>query len=178
MTLYNNRRTMSRLILTIISLCLCASSFAQQQQQQQQEWNPHQGMRQFSPEAFNRKLEEFVKCEAELTPQECKNFFPLMHEMLNKQREINGKIQYTIGRGFKAKTEQDYEEIIAWVTDLEVESKKIEQTYYKKKFHSVLSWKKIHKVRTALQKFNMEALRRFAPQNRGWRQPNENQNNR
>lgn len=164
---------MSRLILIIISLCFSISSFAQQQQQ---EWASRQGIRQFSPEAFNRKLEEFVSCEAELTPQECKNFFPLMHEMLNKQREINGKIQYTIGLGFKAKTEKDYEEIITWVTDLEVESKRIEQTYYKKKFHAVLSWKKIHKVRTALQRFNMEALRRFAPQNRGWRQPNENQN--
>ncbi len=162
---------MRRLILIIITLCISATTFSQQQA----EWARHQEMRTFSPEEFNHRLEEFVKCEAELTPQECKKFFPLMHEMLNKQREINGKIQYTIGLGFKAKTEADYEKIIAWVTDLEVESKKIEQTYYKKKFHAVLTWKKIHKVRTALHKFNMEALRRFYPQdNRGWRRPNEN----
>ncbi len=160
---------MKRLLFIIICLCIGTTTFAQQQGNNGNQW-----VRPFSPEAFNQQLDAFVQKEAELTPQECQKFFPLMHEMMNKQREIGGKIQYTIGLGFSAKTEADYERIITWITDLEVESKKIEQTYYKKKFHTVLSWKKIHKVRTALQRFNMEALRHFSPQNnkRKWGYPN------
>ncbi len=160
---------MKRLFFIIICLCIGTIAFAQQDDKNSNPW-----VRPFSPEAFNQQLDAFVQKEADLTPQECQKFFPLMHEMMNKQREIGGKIQYTIGLGFSAKTEADYEKIISWITDLEVESKKIEQTYYKKKFHSVLSWKKIHKVRTALQRFNMEALRHFSPQNnnrRRWGYP-------
>lgn len=154
-------------------MCTLASAFAQQNGQRQF----------FSPEAFNQRLEEFVKKEAELTDQEGKEFFPLLHQMMDKQREVNNKIQQTLAKGFNAKTEEDYAQIINQSLELEVQSKKIEQVYYKK-FHSVLTWKKIHKVRFALSRFNMEALRRFTPNNSQNRQggffgiPNTQQNNR
>lgn len=172
---------MKRIFVILISLWWCtAQTYAQWNNQQR----PQQGgadrqnqvagqhqQRQFSPELFNQKLEQFVKNDAKLSDTECQRLFPLMHEMLNKQREINGKIQYTISQGFGDKGEAEYEQIINKVTDLEVESKKIEQIYYKK-FHSILSWKKIYRVRFALSKWNVEALRIFNPaqQNRqqGW----------
>ena len=104
-----------------------------------------------------------------------------MHEMMNKQRDVNAQIQQIMAKGFNAKTEADYEQIITRSINLEIESRKIEQTYYKK-FHNVLSWKQIHKVRIALSRFSMEALRRFVPnypQNnqRNWQgMPNSNSN--
>ena len=155
---------MRRRIYAII-ICLCtitATCFAQQN-------NGQRNQRQFfSPEAYNQGLEEFVKNEAGLNDEECKKFFPLMHEMMNKQREVNSQIQQVMAKGFSAKTEADYEQIITRSINLEIESRKVEQTYYKK-FHSVLSWKQIHKVRIALSRYSMEALRRFVP--------NYNQNN-
>ncbi|MBO4564783.1 MAG: hypothetical protein J5720_05060 [Bacteroidaceae bacterium] len=149
---------MRRRIYAII-ICLCtitAISYAQQN-------NGQRNQRQFfSPEAYNQGLEEFVKNEAGLNDEECKKFFPLMHEMMNKQREVNSQIQQVMAKGFSAKTEADYEQIITRSINLEIENRKVEQMYYKK-FHSVLSWKQIHKVRIALSRYSMEALRRFVP---------------
>lgn len=149
---------MRRRIYAII-ICLCtitAISYAQQN-------NGQRNQRQFfTPEAYNQGLEEFVKNEAGLNDEECKKFFPLMHEMMNKQREVNSQIQQVMAKGFSAKTEADYEQIITKSINLEIENRKVEQMYYKK-FHSVLSWKQIHKVRIALSRYSMEALRRFVP---------------
>lgn len=148
----------------IVTLVLCFSMVLPMAAQQNwQQRNQQQGQRQFSPEAYNKRQEEFVKNEAGLTQQEAQNFFPMMHEMLNKQREVQGKIHHTIMQGMNAKTEADYEQHIKLITDLGIENSKIEQTYYKK-FHSVLSWQKIYKVRVALQQFNMEVLKMFTPQ--------------
>ena len=166
---------MRRRIYAII-ICLCAitaTCFAQQN-------NGQRNQRQFfSPEAYNHGLEEFVKNEAGLNDEECKKFFPLLHEMMNKQREVNSQIQQIMAKGFNAKTEADYEQIITKSINLEIESRRIEQTYFKR-FHTVLSWKQIHKVRIALSRFSMEALRRFVPnipqnnQRNGWGQGNQN----
>lgn len=115
----------------------------------------------FSPEEFKKYLEDFVSRECCLTPQEKEKFFPLLHEMMHKQRQIR-KQQMELFKQQEDLTEKDYEEIVTKCTALEVEDKKIEQTYYKK-FHSVLTWKKVSKVRVALYKFQMEALRNFQP---------------
>ena len=164
---------MKRIYFILICLSYTVATFAQwgnnQRQGQNQQQTEHrnqwqqQGQRQFSPELFNKQLEQFVKDNAGLSTSECQKLFPLMHEMLNKQREINGKIQFTISQGFGDKEENEYEDIITKVTNLEVESKKIEQTYYKK-FHTILSWKKIYRVRFALSRWNMEVLRMLNPQ--------------
>ncbi|MBR1379751.1 MAG: hypothetical protein IJ557_11565 [Bacteroidaceae bacterium] len=169
---------MKHYIVILICLCTTTVAYAQwnnnqrqgqdQQGQRREQWQ-QQGPRQFSPELFNQRLEQFVKNDAGLTAAECQKFFPLMHEMLNKQREINDKIQRTIYQGFGDKSENEYEQIISKVQALEIESRKLEQTYYKK-FHTVLTWKKIYKVRFALSKWNMEVLKMFNPQQQ--QQPN------
>jgi len=158
-----------RRIYAIIFILMCTTTiWAQQYGQKQNQQNQRQF---FSPEMFNHALEEFVKKEADLNDNECHKFFPLMHEMMNKQRDVNGKIQRTTMKGFSAKTESDFEQIITEITNLEVESKKLEQKYYKK-FNTVLSWQKIHKVRFALSRWNVEVLNMFRPQQsqnrQGW----------
>lgn len=143
---------MKKYILTTICIIFTLMAFAQQN-------NPR---RRFSPEEFKNRMEAFITKEACLTQDEAQKFFPMLHEMLEKQRETNGKSFGIMRKGFTAKSESDYQNIIEEVTDLEIENKKIEKNYYKK-FHSVLSWEKIHKVRIAINKYNMEALRRFTP---------------
>ena len=140
-------------------MCSNLTAIAQQQNQER----PH---RRFSPEDYKKMMEVFISKEAELTKEEAKLFFPIFHEMQEKQWKINGQqIEVTKKSYGKDLTEKDYEEIMDKITTLEVENKKIEKEYYKK-FHTVLSWKKIHKVHRALFKFNMETLRKFSPQGR------------
>ena len=139
----------------------------------------NQGRRQeFSPEFFKKSLEMFVGREAGLSPDESKAFFPLLHEMLNAQREVENKQREVMmkanfdQKGFKDATEAEAQQAVTSVLDLEVKKAQIEQQYYKK-FKKVLSWKKIMKVRQALYKFKMEALKNFRPQAPGAPRPQD-----
>lgn len=159
-----------RTIITILLITMMPLFAFAQRNSPNFNGGPAQGMQghnsapmQFSPEAFNNMLEQFIKNEAELTPQECSEFFPMMHEMFAKKRENQRKIFENMHKGRNATKEVEYEQLINEITTLEIEDKRIEQIYYKK-FHKALSWKKIHKVRGALDRFYREALRKFTPQ--------------
>ena len=145
--------------LMFVTLTLVAQNF---QYPGQPQFQPQQQRQQFSPEGFKNGMEQFIRHYAELTPSEAQKFFPMLTEMQDKQRVISGKKHELMKQGFTAKTEVDYEKVITKINALEIENAKVEQTYYKK-FHSVLTWKKIYKVRQALFRFNMEALRTFSP---------------
>lgn len=133
------------------------------QQHHQPNGQDTQQRHEFSPERFNQHMEQFITDHAGLTPEEATAFFPLLHEMLDHQRENNDKQRQVMGQCSGGQpTEAQYEQAIMATIDLEEENKRIERTYYRK-FSSVLSWEKIHKVRTALIEFQMEALRRFSP---------------
>lgn len=120
------------------------------------------GRSQFSPEMFKQRLEQFVTWKACLTPEEAQKFFPMLHEMLNKQRENNSKSHELMKACDENDADANYENAIEKAIAYDLENRKIEKEYYKK-FHSVLSWKKIYKVRMALTEWQMEALRRFSP---------------
>ena len=124
-----------------------------------------QEKKQFSPEQFKHHMEGFVKHEAGLTEDEAVKFFPLLEKMMQEQREVKRQQFQLMGQGRSAKTESDYQNLVMKSRELEVKNAKIEETYYKK-FHSVLSWQKIHKVSMALKRFQMDALKQFSPQER------------
>ena len=48
---------------------------------------------QFSPQDFVKHLESFIVREACLTPAEATAFFPIFHELHDKQRGINWQIR-------------------------------------------------------------------------------------
>ena len=121
--------------------------------------------RQFNPEEFDKWMESYITNEVGLNAEEGKKFFPLLKEMRIKQFRNDQQGREIMGKLNDNSSEADYEEAINKVLELDLQNRKIEKEYYKK-FHSVLSWKKIHKVRFAIQKFNMEALRRFTPPQR------------
>lgn len=152
---------MKRLFFTFIT-CLMVSVLTMEAQQ----GNNGNNRRTFSPEAYKQRLEEFVTREACLTPEEAQKFYPMLHEMMELQRKNNDNARLLMKNFKESMTEAEYAEIIEKSLEYEVENKKIEQKYYKK-FHSVLSWKKLFSVRNALFKFNMEALRRFSPHPQG-----------
>lgn len=140
-------------LIICLSLACCLSAGAQQNRPPRQE---------FSPERFNQRLESFVANEAGLTPDEAAKLFPMLHEMLDKQRKNIDADRALMRSLDKNTTEAQYAEIVEKSIDCELANKKLEKTYYHK-FHSVLSWQKVFKVRMALDKFRMEVMRRFAP---------------
>lgn len=152
-------------IMTILAACvICLSLQAQNSEATRQHGPQGNARKEFNPELYHKKMREFVAAEAKLTDTEAAKFFPLLTEMLEKQQRVMKQQRELMMRGKPEAnlTEADYEDIITQTTNNDVELKKIEQTYFKK-FHAVLSWKKIFAVRQALNRFQREALRHFQP---------------
>lgn len=154
---------MKRSIIYIIAFLLLSVNHAQAQFNKNEQKQENRERRRFNPQEFDKWMESFITQEVGLTPEESKQFFPLLKEMRLKQFKNDQQGREIMGKLNEKSTESDYEDAINKTLELDLQNRKIEKEYYKK-FHSVLSWKKIHKVRFAIQKFNMEALRRFSPQ--------------
>lgn len=152
---------MHKLFTIILAVFISIAAFAQQPEANR----PRGPKTEFSPEQFIKELKDFIINEAQLTPPEATRFFPMLFEMHDKTRKIQDKqreLSMKAMMGEAQMTESQYAKTVDEITKLEVTAKEIEQTYYKK-FHSVLSWKKIYKVRVAINKFHMQALSRFQP---------------
>ena len=68
---------------------------------------------QFSPQDFVKHLESFIVREACLTPAEATAFFPIFHELHDKQRGINWQIRELKKRNLPAhSTDKDYNNLI------------------------------------------------------------------
>lgn len=151
---------MKQIILIITILLSTVTANAQQQQQQ---WNQGQKQpKQFSPEEFRKNMEGFIKHEAGLSDAEAEKFFPMLAEMQSKQRMNSHLINQQMRKGHNAKSEAEYEKILSYILELEEANNELTKKYYKK-FHTILSWEKIYKVRAAVEHFNMLALSRFSP---------------
>ena len=121
-----------------------------------------QPKRSFSPQDFVKHLESFIVREACLTPTEATDFFPIFHEMHDKQRGINWKIRELKKRSLPADaTDKDYYNIIKEINDLKVESAELESSYYKK-MCKVVPAKKVHAAIKAEDRFHRRMLRKFS----------------
>ncbi len=117
--------------------------------------------RQFSPQDFVKRLESFIVREACLTPTEATAFFPIFHEMHDKQRGINWKIMELKKRSLPANaTDRDYYNIIKEINSLKVESAELEDSYYKKMCKAIPA-KKVHAAMKAEDRFHRRMLRKF-----------------
>lgn len=117
---------------------------------------------QFSPEAFRKNMEDYIKSHANLTDAEADRFFPMLAEMQSKQRDNSHLISEQMRKGHNAKSEEEYGRILSYIIKLEKQNDELTEKYYRK-FKTVLSWEKIFKVRVALQRYNMIALSQFSP---------------
>lgn len=160
---------MKKIIAIITSLVFCICITAQPQSNGRQGQNGG-NRREFNPELYKKNMTEFVTNHAKLTEAEASNVFPLINELHEKQYKLMGQQRELMRKGMHDAnlSEAEYEKIITKSTEIDVEIKKLEQTYFKK-LHSVLPWKKVYAVRMALNRFQMEALKRFRPDtgNRG-----------
>ena len=159
--------------------------FGQQPQGHWQGRRQQQQKMEFTPEHFIKEMTNFITNEAKLTQEEADKFFPMLFEMQGKTQKMQQKRRELSmkARTQKDMTEQQYACLVMEICKSEVEEKQVEETYYQK-FHSVLSWEKIYKVRVAINAFHMRAIGMFSrgrgampqgPWQRGW-QPGGPQN--
>jgi hypothetical protein len=116
----------------------------------------NQPSQKFSPEKFDADLQEFITREAHLSPTEAEVFFPVYKEMQKKQRMVYGK-QMSLGRQ-KPKDENGCKKAIQDRDELELEMKRIQQTYHAK-FFDILPATKVYDVIHAEDRFHRRMLR-------------------
>lgn len=111
----------------------------------------------FSPERFRADLEQFITKDACLTPTEASKFFPLYDEMGKKQRVIFDRMRQ-LGKN-KPADEAGCRDVIKQRDQMDVELKKIQQTYHEK-FLKVLPASKLFDVIRAEERFHRRMLKK------------------
>ena len=122
----------------------------------------------FSPEKFQAEMEQFITQEAGLTAEEAARFFPIYREMQQKQRAVFAKMREE-GR-VKPTDDASCKKLVQKRDEVELEQKKIQQTYHNK-FFTVLSASKVFDVLRAEDRFHRRA---FTNWGQGFRQRNGN----
>lgn len=112
-------------------------------------------------ERFRKDMEQFITQKAGLSPKQVAHFFPVYHEMKDKQKAIHDKIKKL--KKSKPATEADYKKIIQDCDDLEIEMKNIQKKYHEK-FLRVLPAKKLFDVIKAEDSFHKQAFKQAAEQ--------------
>lgn len=142
---------MKRLIVCIFTiLCILQSVNSQENKQK------------FSPAKFQAELEAFITKEACLTTNEANVFFPLFREMGKKQRGVYQKMRKL---GFeKPKTEEECKNVIIQRDRMDMELKKIQQTYHNK-FLEILPACKVFDVIKAEDRFHRRVLKKWSHNN-------------
>jgi len=139
------------LIILFIAVVALTTAHAQQ---------PAQNGRKFSPEAFDREMEQYITEQAHLTREETARFFPLFREMHQKQRAIMGRNHRRHSE--KPTDEQSCLQYIQERDKAELDLKLIQQDYHKR-FLEVLSASKVYDIIRAEDSFHRRQLRQMAP---------------
>lgn len=139
-----------RLYLLMTALLFVLTVNAQQQENSR--------MR-FSPEQFDAELQQFITAEACLTQQEAAKFFPVYKEMQNRQRVLYDR-QRQLGK-IKPADEQGCMKVVQERDNLEVELKRVQQTYHNK-FFDLLPASKVYDVIRAEDKFHRRKLKQWS----------------
>lgn len=111
----------------------------------------------FSPEKFKSEMERFITKDACLSQKEAAKFFPLYDEMKKKSRVVFDKMRALSKK--KPADEAGCREAIKKRDKLDIELKKIQQTYHEK-FLTVISASKLFDVIRAEEKFHRGMLRK------------------
>lgn len=138
---------MRKILLILVVACVCLLTVSAQEHGKG-----------FSPEKFDAELRQFIIQEAGLTADEVAKFFPLYNEMRDKQRELFMR-QRKLGMG-RPSDESACKKAIQERDDVEVEQKRVQQTYHNK-FLCVLSASKVYKVIQAEDRFHRKMLRQW-----------------
>lgn len=118
----------------------------------------HEPQQKFSPEKFQAELEQFITTEAGLSQEEAARFFPVYREMQQKQRAVYDQMK-DIGK-MKPQQETACMKAVEKRDELELQLKKIQQTYHTK-FFSILSASKVYDIIKAEDRFHRRAFKNW-----------------
>jgi hypothetical protein len=147
----NNRKDINimsafkALVLSFI-LCVCAVSVNAEPP------------RQFNPQRFEMRLEQYITVQAALSPAEASKFFPLYREMRRKQ------FAYFDNRAFhniNSNDEGAAAEAIRKRDNNDLQMKKIQQQYHNK-FLKILPASKVYRIIKAEDDFHRHMFKRAA----------------
>ena len=120
------------------------------------------GSRKFSPKEFRTNLQRFITKHAGFTSEESQAFYPLYHEMKDRQRDVQHSI-FKLKEGLKPNaSEEDYAKTIQSITSLNRKKSQIEETYYKKMCQAVPA-SKVYQAMLAEDKFHRQMLGKMPP---------------
>ena len=120
------------------------------------------GSRKFSPKEFRTNLERFITKHAGFTSEESQAFYPLYHEMKDRQRDVQHTI-FKLKEGLKPNaSEEDYAKTIQSITSLNRKKSQIGETYYKKMCQAVPA-SKVYRAMLAEDKFHRQMLGKMPP---------------
>lgn len=137
------------LLAFVLCLCITAQQGAHKGQQDQR----------FSPERFEAELQQFLVAEASLNPQEAAKFFPVYKEMQRKRRALFDR-QRQLAK-IKPQDEKGCQKAIREYDDINVELKRIEQTYHNR-FLDILPASKVYDLIKAEDRFHRRMLKRWS----------------
>ena len=121
----------------------------------------------FSPWQYIQLETDFIAKEAQLTLVETNKVLPLLHELKDQMREIDRKVFFLIDDAANNNliSDQECEKILKEIDQLNEKKRLVEQDY-QKKLLTIISPKKLLKVRQADMAFGRKVLSRmFAEKN-------------
>ena len=138
---------MKKLILFLITLCLCTSIQAQQKKGK------------CSESEFRNKREAYLKEKAQLTDEEASLVLPLYFE-LQEKKEKNNKEPWKKIKSIDISnaSNEEYDDIIQFFINVDEKNIELEKEYYER-VKEILSPKKIFQLLHADIKFNRHMLK-------------------
>jgi len=113
----------------------------------------------FNPEKFKADLEKYITAEAGLTSAEAAKFYPLFHEMHEKQRSYYNKIR-EIKRS-RPVGDSQCKKAISDMDKCDLQIKRLQIDYHNRML-KIISAQKLYNVITAEENFHRQAMRRAA----------------
>ncbi len=153
---------MKRIAFILLCMCLVLPLSAQKREKQ----------RKFDHEDFRRKMEMFIVEEAGLSEKEATKFFPIYHEMKEKQMKLGHKIMKLKRAPQEAERDddddddddfdddEDWAEAAIEIEELKVKQAQIGETYTRQ-LCKVISGEKVFKAMKAEDAFHRQMLKGF-----------------
>ncbi len=141
---------MKRALLIIFAVIVTATAYAQNDK------------RNFSKERFKTEMRNYIIKEAKLTEKETAAFFPIFDKMKDEQRAIYRKMREVCKQ--RPTTEKECADAIKKHDELDLEFKKIQQTY-NNKLMKVVPASKLFDAIKAEDRFYRKALNNYNKRN-------------
>ena len=134
-------------LFSILILLACFCAYAQAQNNK------------LNKEEFRARQEAFITENAQLTPQEAKEFFPLYFELQDKKGEYNRNAWKEMRKGKQGNlSEEEYARIVEALIQARITTDQLDLEYVRK-YKKFLSSKKIYDIQRAEMKFHRHLLK-------------------